>query len=1333
MDKKTLRYRALTFIAMSAMVYLFFAQARVALRSTGLEFKSASDIAFAYSNVAFSGKVYWDEGVTPVGIGTGVALYVNGAATSTTTTIAGGAYSFTGLTISAHDVVSIFIDGEAEDGMLVGKFNDSVLQNAVTGMDIYKDRLLLRTGSTDLQITTTNLNTADGTASDADVTAVYTLNGDDLHLGNNKELLIINTTTHVASGSLYIHDLDVRGRLTMGTGNITASGSVAVTGTGSMTLTGDMTLTSVDSGEILNVKSTTLGNLYIDNGLEAYFRFDEGVGLNASGSTFNTGTGGTLTNGAAWVTTNTGTTTFYNAHALEFDGTDDFVDFGDAYDISNTIKKTFTGWFRRKSSTTEDVIFSKKSASGSSNAGYQLYIDDESDSLLFEVADGTNTYTITSTSTVTDVNWHQFGVTWNPFDSDESNIFLDGAIDVASKAGSMSVSSATYTTAQNFIIGADDNGTGPFIGTIDDFRIYNRIMSGSELATLASGAKASGSGAYTLGSNLDINGDLGIYGSVLDMSESYAINVTGDASIYGELRTNSGTVTLDGVSAQTIRGSTAFNQLAATTTVAKTITFESNTQQTVSGALTLQGTLGQYIALRASNTGSRALLIVESSGATLLEYLNVKDNNAFSGATLACTAGCVNSGNNTNWLFLGECQDGIVNTGEQCDDGNSNNTDSCPNDCQFAVCGDSVIEGEEQCEPPNSLSCLSNCLLRSAGGGGGGNLSSASANASYHKREEPPDGCGNGVVDYDKDEECDEGTRFNGLGTCSHSCKTLFCGDGVVSPQLKEDCEPKVLGTANGVTTYEVNTCGEKCSVPVISNQGTQSGGCRRQFLAPCGSEGGGAASSPSQSTSPVCGNGTVESGEECDAGGVCNGGTFDGSFWTDKTSADTCKSGGGTSKAESGDGCSNTCKTEFCGDGNVQSRGADNRDGTADDEQCDNGSICSNDPSKTCRLDTECGTGNTCDYHGAKSTSCSNSCKGITSNLIPSTSTPNPKPASTVKDPIVEGKKDQEPVKPSAPNVEPITSNTQCGNGIIEGNERCDSGSRNSDIYSDSCRTNCQLPRCGDGVQDSGEECDGGMQCTSLCKSTVKRIVCGNRIVEAGEQCDDGNLNPDDGCGRYCQVTDIPEIPVVQKVECEEGSELINGTCQKTINTLVASVNTLVLDADIVVVNPTEYADALKFISTNNACSTLTIKGKSHKAAAIREAAVRQRIPIVKNIALAQEIYNNHNAGDTISGEICTSINALKTKAVGTVKSQKPEDEVLLPSAPMPPIQNPIQQPLPQAPTQYGYGYYPYAQVTPSIVNRAPTGETGPGMVGVVITGVAGGLGWMRRKRKKV
>src|SRR6185369_12070903 len=51
------------------------------------------------------------------------------------------------------------------------------------------------------------------------------------------------------------------------------------------------------------------------------------------------------------------------------------------------------------------------------------------------------------------------------------------------------------------------------------------------------------------------------------------------------------------------------------------------------------------------------------------------------------------------------CGDGMVDAGEQCDDGNANNTDACRNDCtpQPPVCCDGVInQAGETCEPPGS-------------------------------------------------------------------------------------------------------------------------------------------------------------------------------------------------------------------------------------------------------------------------------------------------------------------------------------------------------------------------------------------------------------------------------------------------------------------------------------------------------------------------------------------------------------------------------------------------------------------------------------------------------
>lgn len=1385
MKAKQYRNRLLTACAFVAIVYVFFVQARVVLRPIPVAF-DPTEIAYGYSNVTFSGTVYHDEGVDAVSAGTGVAIHINGSATSTTTTNASGEYSFSSLTINNNDIVTVFINGEDGNGVLVAKVNDDELSDqSVTGMDIYKDRLILRSSDEDLNITTTNLNTANN-GSDTDIDEVYTLanSNTDLVLGYNKELYIWSSTTHTTSGSIFTHDLDVRGTLTMGSSqNITASGSFVVFG--DITTTGDVILTSVQSGEVLQVNGTELNNLYLDNGLEAYWRMDEGSGTDASSSTLDSQTGATLSGNAAYVQTTTGTTLFYNPYAVELDGDGDSLVVTDEYDLTTDSKKTFTGWFRRKSATTEDTIFAKKTASGSSNAGYTLYIDDESDQLVFELADGSNTYTVTSNSTITDQNWHHFGVSFDSLNNNATNIFIDGSIDVSAKTGSLSPSSNSVVNALGFIIGDNTAGTSPFVGTVDDFRIYTRAMSGSEISLLAAGNKATGSGTYDVRSPLNIDGDLSIYAGTLDVGTGHQLNVAGDVTAYGLLRTNSGTIVLDG-SSQTIRGSTAFKQLTKSSSTEVTLTFESATEQTVSGALTIRGATNNRLKIRATVAGDEAFLIAESSGATLLKQLDVKDNNAFSGATLYCTEGCVDSGNNTNWFFLGECGDGVVNTGEQCDDGDNDNNDVCPNDCQLPVCGDTVVEGFEECEPPNVGSCLSNCLFRGSGGGGVGGFSSASSTASYFKRAEPPEGCGNSIFEPEKGEECDAGERFNGLGTCSFDCKTLTCGDGIISPQIGEDCEPTVIGTVNGIQTFEVAACGEVCTAPEVTAQGTVFGGCRRVFLQSCDAQ----QSSSSLPSSPArCGNGVVDAREECDFGGICEGGNFDGSFWTDRTSANTCISGGGTPKAASGDGCDDSCKTEFCGDGIIQKRGADNQPSTSDDEECDNGSICSNDPNKTCRLDTDCGIGNSCEYNTRSDGTCSDSCKVVATaqkpqqkpvDVKPSAPTPicgngtiegseecdegatNGSPTSTCTasctervytpaakpeafcgNAIVDGDEQCDSGDNNS-DVDPNACRTSCrapscGDFVVDKNEQCDNGDGNSDVYSDSCRTNCRLPYCGDGVLDSNEECDGGLSCLPNCQRALQQGRCGNGKIETGEQCDDGNTTPDDGCSRYCQLE--PHKQTVQVVcgngvieageQCDDGNTDDNDGCSNECRIhepqmrQVAAAE-LQLDADVIVVNPTEYATALKFLRTESPCSTLVIKGQNQKAAVIRAAALQKGIPIIRNIQLARSIYGNVNPGQVIFGDLCAEVNKIKEQVKRTNTIQ------VKPSAPEPPQPaQPKPQQIPQAPTEFAYGYWPTAQVSAIVTTAPPAGQTGPGLIGIGVAGVAAGAGWVRKRKK--
>jgi flagellar biosynthesis protein FlhB len=63
------------------------------------------------------------------------------------------------------------------------------------------------------------------------------------------------------------------------------------------------------------------------------------------------------------------------------------------------------------------------------------------------------------------------------------------------------------------------------------------------------------------------------------------------------------------------------------------------------------------------------------------------------------------------------------------------------------------------------------------------------------------------------------------------------------------------------------------------------------------------------------------------------------------------------------------------------------------------------------------------------------------------------------------------------------------------------------------------------------------------------------------------------------------------------------------------------VLNADVVVVNPTHYAAALHY-DGSTAAPQLVAKGVDHLAAAIREKAKEARVPIVSNPPLARTLY---------------------------------------------------------------------------------------------------------------
>jgi cysteine-rich repeat protein len=171
----------------------------------------------------------------------------------------------------------------------------------------------------------------------------------------------------------------------------------------------------------------------------------------------------------------------------------------------------------------------------------------------------------------------------------------------------------------------------------------------------------------------------------------------------------------------------------------------------------------------------------------------------------------------TDATGLCTCGDGIPNFGEQCDDGNDNNWDTCTNDCTNFACGDGIVRiGFEQCDDANGNdadACKNDCTFNMAVT------------------------CGNGVVQGL--ERCDDGNTVSGDG-CS----------GTESGTPANYCQPEIYVPpfchTNNELCFVDNDCGEPDPVT----------------CAEC-------ANGMCVAVPPLaaCGNGTVESPETCDDG----------------------------------------------------------------------------------------------------------------------------------------------------------------------------------------------------------------------------------------------------------------------------------------------------------------------------------------------------------------------------------------------------------------------------------------------------------------------------------
>jgi cysteine-rich repeat protein len=131
----------------------------------------------------------------------------------------------------------------------------------------------------------------------------------------------------------------------------------------------------------------------------------------------------------------------------------------------------------------------------------------------------------------------------------------------------------------------------------------------------------------------------------------------------------------------------------------------------------------------------------------------------------------------TTTTMPGFCGDGVLDAGEQCDDGNPDPTDGCTNDC--TICGDGSITAPEECDDgPGTCSagmtgssCLNDAECDTSEAAGDGVCALANDGTTCAPNCKLP-GCGDGLVE--PGETCDDGNTQDG-DNCPSNCVIAAC------------------------------------------------------------------------------------------------------------------------------------------------------------------------------------------------------------------------------------------------------------------------------------------------------------------------------------------------------------------------------------------------------------------------------------------------------------------------------------------------------------------------------------------------------------------------------